>query len=396
MTDKQKSEYKTLQKLARSLPLSHPRSLPPLTVLHRCHRRPRLPRPRLSPPPPHPPRPRRSPRLVYNTSTKLSLALKPPAPSYSASIPLLHDLAQHTPALARSTRLLHDNLHGAVLVKDVTNRVKDIIDAIRALIQTFLNNAARGPRLAGTGASGEEYLVRTAALHDLITNARGISGIPKDNRAAVCLSWKSDRESLEDNLQEIARMINQAESNDPLDDSANDSDDGWDEFGLAHATRMDKHELARAKNIHQILRLTTLLHKRIFLDLLAHPSSAPVSAFDTLLTHSNLLLSTSDDLVAALYPAQDPAHVRKEILQLAEVATSFKTQIPVFLPITDELAIQLHALNVDDASPAATSPSPSKKTADKKWFDTCVDQIVRLCTSTTESLSQSEKPNRAT
>ena len=134
--------------------------------------------------------------------------------------------------------------------------------------------------------------------------------------------------------------------------------------------------------VHQVLRLTTLLHKRILLDLLAYPSSAPVSAFDTLLTHSNLLLSTSDDIVAALYSPQDPAYVRKEILELAEIASSFQPQISVYLPVTDELANQLHALNIDD-----DSPSPSKKEAGKKWFDTCVDQIVRLCTTITDSSS---------
>lgn len=147
--------------------------------------------------------------------------------------------------------------------------------------------------------------------------------------------------------------------------------------------------------LHQVLRLTTLLHKRIFLDLLAYPSSAPVSAFDSLLAQSNLLLSTSDEIVAALYTPQDPAHVRKEVLQLAEIATSLKSQIPVFLPVTDELASQLHALNVDDASPVPTSTSPSKKKADKKWFDTCVDQIVRVCSRASDSSSQTDKPNSA-
>lgn len=148
--------------------------------------------------------------------------------------------------------------------------------------------------------------------------------------------------------------------------------------------------------VHQVLRLTTLLHKRIFLDLLAFPSSAPVSTFDTLLVQSNLLLSTSDDLVAALYTPQDLAYVYKEILQLAEIATSLQTQISVLLPVTDELENQLHTLSVDDGNPVATSSSPPKKKADKKWFDTCVDQIVRLCVSLSESSSQTDKPDSAT
>ncbi|KAH0830564.1 hypothetical protein J3R83DRAFT_2019 [Lanmaoa asiatica] len=240
--------------------------------------------------------------LIYNLTTKLSLALKPAAPSYSASVPILRDLVQHVSALAHCARLLHHNLHGATLTK---------------------------------------------------------------------------------------------ESDGPQDDPDNDFDDGWDEIGLGHATKMDKDELDRAKNVHQVLRLTTLLHKRIFLDLLAYPTFAPVAALDTLLLQSNLLLSTSDDLVAALYTPQDPAHVRNHILQLAEIATSLQTQIPVFFPLTDELTNWLHALNVVDRTTVSTSTSPSKKMADKKWFDTCVHQIVRLCTSASVSSTQTENPNGA-
>ncbi|KAG6376145.1 hypothetical protein JVT61DRAFT_2119 [Boletus reticuloceps] len=216
--------------------------------------------------------------------------------------------------------------------------------------------------------AGDEYLVRTATLHDLITNARSPSGIQKDNQAAVYRAWKSDRESLEDNLKELAILIKDAESDNPSDQA----DDGWDDIGLGHSAKMDEHELARANNIHQLLRLTTLLHKRIFLDLLPHPSSAPVSAFDDLLLQSNQLLSTSDDLVAALYTPHDPAYIREQILELAEIATALQTQLAIFLP--NDLTNQLRALNVDNGNAA-----PTKKMADKKWFDTCVDQILRLC-----------------
>lgn len=183
--------------------------------------------------------------LIYNIATKLALALKPAAPAYSAATPLLDDLANHPPALAHCTRLLHDDIHGAALSKDLRSRAKEIIGALRALVQTFLNNAAHGPQLTSTGAAGEEYLVRTATLHDLVTDARSPSGIPKDNQAAVYRAWKSDRESLEDNLQEIATMIKHAQS----DDESDQLDDGWDDIGLAPSTNMDEHELARANNV---------------------------------------------------------------------------------------------------------------------------------------------------
>ncbi|KAF8844967.1 hypothetical protein BDN67DRAFT_942534 [Paxillus ammoniavirescens] len=327
--------------------------------------------------------------LIYNLATKLSLALKPSSPTYSASFPLLQDLAKHTSGVVHCMGLLQEDLHGATLIKNVTSRVKEIIEALRALIQTFLNHAARGPQIADSRASGEEYLVRTGTLHDLITNAKGpSSGIPKDNQTAVCQLWKSDKESLEDNFQEVDRMIKEAERGDGDGDMGDNLDDGWDELGIDDSAKMDKDELARAKNVHQILRLTTLLHKRILLDLLASPAPAPVSAFDDLLVQSNFLLTTSDELVSTLYTPQDPSSVRQETMALARVAAKLHSQVAILFSATDELEKQLSALDIESSAftPAPTT-QPSKKKADKKWFETCFDQIAKLCGTLSESLT---------
>ncbi|KIL00402.1 hypothetical protein PAXRUDRAFT_821686 [Paxillus rubicundulus Ve08.2h10] len=328
--------------------------------------------------------------LIYNLATKLSLALKPSSPTYSASLPLLQDLAKHTSRLVHCTGLLQENLHGATLIKSVTTRVKEIIEALRALIQTFLNHAARGPQIANSRTSGDEYLVRTGTLHDLITNAKQpSSGIPKDNQSAVHQLWKSDKESLEDNFQEVDRMVKEAEREDR--GIGDNLDGGWDELGLDDSAGMDQNELARAKNVHQILRLTTLLHKRILLDLLASPAPAPVSAFDNLLVQSNSLLTTSDDLVSTLYSPQDPNSVRQETIALAKVAAKLHSQMAIFFSATGELEKQLNALDIENsASTQAPTTQPSKKKADKKWFETCFDQIAKLCSTLSDSLSQTD------
>ena len=126
------------------------------------------------------------------------------------------------------------------------------------------------------------------------------------------------------------------------------------------------------------MRVTTLLHKRIFLDILPYPSPAPLSAFDALIQLSDELLAASDDLVAALYSPQDPDQVREVTLQLSDIVTRIHTQLAVFLSPTDQLTQQLLAISLNRTS------STSKKRADQKWFDTCVDQIVRLCSKLTE------------
>ncbi|KAG2037258.1 hypothetical protein BDR03DRAFT_957813 [Suillus americanus] len=247
-----------------------------------------------------------------------------------------------------------------------------IFEALRAVVQTFLNLAARGPSIARNGSAGEEYLVRTGTLHDLITQARGPNGIPKDNISAIRRRWKQDRAALEDSLREVSEMIDGAEGSE-----SDDVDDGWDELGLGDTgVKMDKDELARAKNVHSVLRLTTLLHKRIFLDLLSStPTSPPPSfALDALLLQSHALLAASDELVSSLYIPQNPATIRKESLALLDIINGLQLQLRIFFPDTSSLEQQLSGLSIEGDKSAST---PSKPTADKKWFDLCFDQVTK-------------------
>ncbi|KAL4074439.1 hypothetical protein V8B97DRAFT_1949784 [Scleroderma yunnanense] len=279
--------------------------------------------------------------LIYSLTTKLSLALKPSSPTYSASLPVLQDLAKYTSDIVHCISLLH----GGTLIKDTTDIVKGIVDALHTLVQNFLDLAS-APSVA---TAGEDYLVRTATLHDLITSAQGSTGIPKDNQSAVRKHWKCNKESLDDGLTEVARMIEEGDN----DDQEDGFDDGWDELGLGGTNPMNKEELNRAKSVHQILRLTTLLHKRILLDLLSSTPPEPISniAYDFLLMQSNLLLSTSDDLVATLYSPQEPASVHQEVVALMTIVTELHNQVQAFFPVVDV---------IQDGSKAG-----------KKWFNTC-------------------------
>ena len=190
--------------------------------------------------------------LIFNSSTKIVLALKPSSPTYSASLALIVDLTNYTSGITQCIRLLNPNLHGATLIKEVNFHVKAILEALRAVLQTFLNLATRGPSTASSGAAGEEYLFRTGALHDLITQARGPNGIPKDNLSAIRRGWNQDRGALEDSLREVSEMVEKAEKSPEAeaDHAENDDYDGWDELGLGDTpTKMDKDELARTKNV---------------------------------------------------------------------------------------------------------------------------------------------------
>lgn len=334
--------------------------------------------------------------LIYNSSTKLALALKPSSPTYSASLPVIVDLTKHTSGIAHCMHLLNPDLHGATLIKEVQHDMSAILEALRAVVQTFLNLAARGPSIARSGSAGEEYLVRTGTLHDVITQARGPNGIPKDNISAIRRRWKQDRGALEDSLREVSEMIDGAEGIESDDVDGDYVDDGWDELGLGDkGAKMDRDELARAKNVqhlfatfklalfkraicqvHSVLRLTTLLHKRIFLDLLSSTPTPPPPSFalDALLLQSHALLATSDEVVSSLYVPQNPATIRKESLALLDIINGLQLQLRIFFPDTSSLEQQLSGLSIEGDESVST---PSKPTADKKWFDICFEQVTK-------------------
>lgn len=98
-------------------------------------------------------------------------------------------------------------------------------------------------------SAGEDYLVRTGTVHDLVEKAR--RDLPADNLAAVKKRWKADRGMLEDSLEEINAMIEEAAQSeqDDLDGDGDDIDDEWDELGFGASKKMSETELERTKKV---------------------------------------------------------------------------------------------------------------------------------------------------
>lgn len=156
-------------------------------------------------------------------------------------------------------QFFNNNVHGATLTKEVTSTVQDVIEAIRTLIQTFL--ALQMHAGSGTGKAGEEYVVRTGTVHDLIDKAKGAKGISKNNLGAVRKKWSEHRGTLEDAFREVGEM---AEEDEDDDEDGEDDEDGWDGLGLGKGRKMDQKELERTKQvniaIHSILSNTLVFH----------------------------------------------------------------------------------------------------------------------------------------
>lgn len=180
--------------------------------------------------------------LIYAHTTKLSLTLKPPSPAYKASFAPLKDISDQISALSHCVCLFAPD-HGITLLREVVSVAEDVIQSVRALLRTFLENETRGVEHAGN-----EYLVRTGAAHDLITKARATGGISADNVASVRKRWKQDHDAMEDGLGEINEMINNAQASDKNTEE-DFEDDGWDELGLSSTKKMDQKELERTKKV---------------------------------------------------------------------------------------------------------------------------------------------------
>ncbi|KAJ7109375.1 hypothetical protein C8R44DRAFT_635330, partial [Mycena epipterygia] len=296
--------------------------------------------------------------LLYAATTKLSLALKPSNPTYSASLTPLKDLADHVSALFHCANLFVPDAHGATLVQEVLSLVKDVIGSIRALVQKFLEIEAHDSRQS-SGQAGDEYMVRTATVHNVLDRARRLSA---NNLVAVRKRWSEDAASLDDGFREVADMVEEAESTDDIEDSDDAMfDDGWGEIGIGKSQKMDPQELDRTKKVHGILRLTQLLHKRVLADVLSASREPPNnSALDTLSSLSHTLLSASDELVATLYTPQDPNNIKSELASFRKIISDF--QASLVKPGGLETQLEKLSLGNDNRS---------------KWFDTCFVQLYK-------------------
>ncbi|KAJ7632617.1 hypothetical protein FB45DRAFT_510008 [Roridomyces roridus] len=291
--------------------------------------------------------------FLYAATTKLSLALKPSSPTYSAALTPLKDLADRVSALFHCANHFRAEAHGSILVEEVVSLKNDVASSIRDLVKTFIQIDGDDSR-QDSGQAGDEYMVRTAAVHAVLEKARRLSA---NNLLAVRKRWSEDAASLDDGFREVADMIEEAESEST--DDFDDSDDGWAEIGIEKSQKMVPEELERTKQVHGILRLVQLLHRRILRDILSTSHDAPSNAtLDSLSTLSHTLLSASDDLVATLYTPQDPQNVATELGSFRKLISDFQA----LLAKPDALETQLQRLSLETKNGS-------------KWFDTCFVQL---------------------
>ncbi|KAI0672995.1 hypothetical protein C8Q78DRAFT_692752 [Trametes maxima] len=299
--------------------------------------------------------------LVYTSTTKLTLVLRPSAPAPSAALAPIADLGTSITSLATCATLF--DLHGTTLSSYARQTVRDICGAINALVSTFVDDA------------GAEYLVRTGAVHDLVEKAR--RDLPADNLAAVKKRWKVDWEMLEDSLGEINCMIEDGALDDGGDlDDEEDVDDEWDELGFGSSKKMSEVELERTKKVQPLIRFATLLHKRVVPDVLAKlpgctaDSRALIAALDAVPPVSHATVLALEEVVASLYAPQKPATLASAVVEFTGAIRKLHASVVTETLIPSEEAL-VRAMGTLDVG----GENKEKAKDPRKWFSTCLMQI---------------------
>lgn len=167
--------------------------------------------------------------LIYVSTTRLSLVLKPSSPSYTASLEPLKELSERIASLPHCVRFIQAD-HGKTLAAEAYAIARDVTEALRCLIQTFIHSENQSSSKSKDAAT--EYLTKTGALHDVIENAHAPSGFSENNFIAVRKVWKRNQDTLDDSLVEICEALENAEKPEGSMEDGIIFNDGWEEFGI--------------------------------------------------------------------------------------------------------------------------------------------------------------------
>lgn len=178
--------------------------------------------------------------LVYTSTTKVALVLRPATPAPAAALAPIADLGTSVTSLATCATLY--GFHGATLSADARRLARDVVESVRAFAAGMVGGDA--------GVAGEgDYLVRTGAVHDLVERAR--KEMPVSNVDAVKRRWRVDREMVADAAGEVDAMLEDAagEGDEDEDEEADELDEEWDELGFGSSKKMSPEEVERTKKV---------------------------------------------------------------------------------------------------------------------------------------------------
>ncbi|THH10186.1 hypothetical protein EW145_g1486 [Phellinidium pouzarii] len=326
--------------------------------------------------------------LLYQNATKLAIALKPANLTYRAAFTPAKELALHTDALASCACSIDSTLYGGALVREVRGAAEEVLDALVALLGVYAADAQKSGS-SDAQTPRDMYLVNTAAVHEAIERARGVS---RSNLEAVKKRWESVLSRVDDCAKEAQEMIEEEEeeSGDEEDNERDelalvDGDDDWGELDGVPSPRKEfvkasKEELARLQSF------TYALLKRVSSVLLGPTSEFAFlspSTLDGLLSRCDALSKTANDLVDALYVPQELETVTRQLATFSTLVNELRSTVSslgLASLLTDgedvaDFSRQTVSLNIQ---PHITEAKFAKE---KKWFNVCFAQIFKCADS---------------
>ncbi|KXN89261.1 hypothetical protein AN958_06015 [Leucoagaricus sp. SymC.cos] len=236
--------------------------------------------------------------------------------------------------------------------------------------------------------------MRTGAVHDIIEKARGRDGFPGNNLVAVRKVWKRNQESLNDGLDEVRETMENAEKpEDGVGKEEEEFDDGWTELGISSNVKPSVTEVGRIKKMYTIVRLSTLLHQRIFKDALSTLSpSLPLNKdthtmLDSLADGSSDFLTCSDNFISTMYPPQVAEHMDIELEEYRQQLSNLQSKFDPLIPETS-IEEQLQKLRLS----SSISKPTDHYTKLRKWYIACINQINKNIYELEHELKGSESP----
>jgi hypothetical protein len=76
--------------------------------------------------------------VIYSNTTKLSIALNPSNPAYSAALTVLKDLTTYSSTLASNASLFFPNVHGRALTAEVQYTARSVLSALQELAHAHI------------------------------------------------------------------------------------------------------------------------------------------------------------------------------------------------------------------------------------------------------------------
>ena len=171
-------------------------------------------------------------RLIHASTTRLSVSLGKPPPSYPLAQVPLRDLTSQVAQLTSCTC----SFPPGILRREAIWAAEETIRALEALVQHFEKQCLQNE------TNRDEYLAKTGVVHEAVMKAEKLSS---DETEAITKVWKLNGESLDDSLQEVKQMMEERGVENPEEDGS----DGWDELGEEFGRKLNLEEMQRVKQV---------------------------------------------------------------------------------------------------------------------------------------------------